>query len=165
MANPQNKLRVMCDANLLIAGIGWPRFPYEVLQHAAKGDYQLVLCSFIIQEARKALLKIIPEYPDALDTFLELSGYENVPTPSQSEIDAYPDLVRDPKDIPIALAAINSGVNMLISQDKDFTAQDETTQALREQLHILLPGTFLREHMDWTSEELETIRRRTWDDM
>lgn len=35
--------RVAVDTNVLIAGFGWPRWPYEVIQHAIVGDYQLVL--------------------------------------------------------------------------------------------------------------------------
>lgn len=52
-----------------------------------------------------------------------------------------------------------------ITQDKDLTAQDESTETLRKLLNILLPGTFLREQMGWTSEQLETIRKRTWADL
>jgi hypothetical protein len=46
MANPQaprtgdeKRLRVFLDANILIRGITLPRFPCEVLRHAAKGDF------------------------------------------------------------------------------------------------------------------------------
>lgn len=35
---------------------------------------------------------------------------------------------------------------------------------LRSRL-VLLAGTFLREVMGWTSEELEAIRHRTWDEV
>jgi predicted nucleic acid-binding protein len=43
MDSPATDLRVMVDANILIAGVVWPRFPYEVLRHALKGDCQLIL--------------------------------------------------------------------------------------------------------------------------
>lgn len=36
---PRNPLRAMVDANVLIAGTAWPRFSYEVLSHAAQGDF------------------------------------------------------------------------------------------------------------------------------
>jgi predicted nucleic acid-binding protein len=44
-------LGVMVDANILIAGSVWPRWPYEVLQHALRGDFQLVLSDYILQQA------------------------------------------------------------------------------------------------------------------
>jgi predicted nucleic acid-binding protein len=43
MEQTQPELRVMVDANILIAGSVWPRWPYEVLQHALRGDFGLVL--------------------------------------------------------------------------------------------------------------------------
>ncbi len=52
-----------------------------------------------------------------------------------------------------------------MSEDKDLTVRDETTAELRRHLKVLLSGTFLREVMGWTSEELESIRHRKWDDL
>jgi putative PIN family toxin of toxin-antitoxin system len=163
--NPPNKLRVMVDTNILVAGSGWPRFPYEVLQRAASGDYQLVLSAEIIQEARTSLSDIAPSRLTQLEDILTASQYEEVPTPTNEEIAAHARLVRDLKDVHVALAAINSRVDYLVSQDKDLTAQDETTEELRQRLNVLLPGAFLRQHMGWTSEALEAIRRRTWNDL
>ncbi len=50
----------------------------------------------------------------------------------------------------------------LVSEDKDLTTNDATTEKLRQQLKVYISGTFLREVMEWTSEELETVRGRTW---
>ena len=74
-------------------------------------------------------------------------------------------LVRDKIDIPIALAAINAKVDYLVSEDKDLTARDATTANLRQKLTVLLSGTFLREVVGWSSEQLESIRHRTWRDV
>ena len=155
----------MADANLLIAGIGWPRFPYEVLQHALKGDYILVLSPSTIEDARKYIVTASPAKAAALETFLSDSDYEQAADPSLEQVAANINLVRDPKDVPVALAAINTKVDLLVTQDKDFTDRDESTKALHEKLTIMLPGTFLRERMGWTSEELEAIRNRSWEDM
>ena len=163
MAVPrQNNLRVMLDANVLIAGLGWPRFPYEALRHIVAGDVQLVLSSFIIDEARTHITRLFPDflYPD--DEFLQASGYEEIASPSKEEVALHQGLVRDSADIPVALSAIQAQVDYLITQDKDFTDPNER---LHQQLKLILPGTFLREHMGWSSEQLETIRSRTWKDL
>ncbi len=152
----------MLDANVLVAGVGWPRFPYEVLQHAVAGDYQLVLTPYIISEVQKHILRLGPQVMAILDTVLEASNYEQVATPSAEELAAHTGLVRDADDIPVALAAINANVDYLVSQDKDLTDPDEPVHRV---LNILLPGTFLREHMGWTSQALEAIRTRTWEDL
>lgn len=160
--NPPNKLRVMVDANVLFAGSGWPRFAYGVLQHAMSGDYQLVLSLRIIQEARTALEEIIPSQSKQFEEVLTTSAYEEVSTPTDEAIEANKALVRDPKDVHVALAAINAKVDYLVSSDKDLTDPNEP---VHQYLKVLLPGTFLRQHMGWTSERLEAIRKRTWKDL
>jgi predicted nucleic acid-binding protein len=150
----------MVDANILIAGSVWFRFPYEVMRHALKKDYQLVLTPFIIAEVRKHLLKSFPENVPRFEQFLEDSSYEEIPTPTKEDIQAHHDLIRDPDDIAIALAAISAKVDFFITQDKDFTDQDESTEKIHSKLNIILPGTFLREQMGWTSEALEKISKR-----
>lgn len=159
-----NKLRAMVNANILVAGSGWPRFPYEIMQHASAGDFTVVLSPFVIDEARRHIRRLIPDMRGGFETWLKACAYEEVATPEKPEVEANSDLVRDINDIPIALAAIHAQVDYLITQDKDFTDRDESTTELHQRLKIILPGTFLREHLGWTSEALEAIRTRTWAD-
>lgn len=159
------KLRVMVDANILIAGTGWPRFPYEVLQHAVQGDFILVLSALVIEEARLHIQRLIPEMAEGFEVFLRESDYEEVAAPTAEQVTANIRVVRDPKDVPVALAAIHAQVDCLMTQDKDFTDQDDSTAELHRRLNIMLPGTFLREYMGWTSEALEVVRTRTWQDL
>jgi predicted nucleic acid-binding protein len=90
-----------------------------------------------------------------------LRKYEEIANPSPEMVATHQGLVRDPSDIPVAVAAIKSQVDCLISSDKDLTDSDE----LKQHVAVLLPAVFLRERMGWTSEELEAIRRRNWSDM
>jgi predicted nucleic acid-binding protein len=165
MANSDKKLRVLTDANVLFAGSAFPRWPYEVLQHAAVGDFQLVLCPLIIDQAQRHLQKRFPEQMTRFNEFLRKANYELVSDPTPEDIEANKHLIRDLSDVAIALAAISAGVDYVISADKDFTVQDESTAELRRHVKILLSGTFLREVMGWTSEQLEAIRHRKWSDM
>jgi predicted nucleic acid-binding protein len=160
----RSDLRVMVDANILIAGTGWPRFPYEVLQHAVRGDFVLVLAPIIIEEARRHILRLIPEAIGRFEEILQSANCEITGDPTREEVASHATLVRDSKDVSVALAAINAGVDLLITQDRDFTDEAESTQELHQRLTIVLPGTFLREYMGWTSEELEALRTRTWQD-
>jgi predicted nucleic acid-binding protein len=101
----------------------------------------------------------------ALEQFLADCDYEEVPDPSPEEVERNLHLVRDPKDVPIALAAINAEVDYLVTNDKDLTAQDETTAALRQKIQPMIVGQFLSELMGWESEGLERIRERNWGDL
>jgi len=162
-ANPV--LRVLVDANVLIAGSVWPRFPYEVLRHAQAQNFRLVLSPLVIAEVTKRIELSFPENAGLLSEILTSSSYETIPNPTKEEVLANIKLIRDVNDVPIALAAINAKVDYLVTQDRDFTDHDESNAELHAKLKIILPGTFVREHMGWTSEALETVRNRTWHDL
>jgi len=155
----------MVDANVLLAGALWPRWPYEVLEHARRGDFQLVLAPIIIEQAKSRVAARFPTRVGSLDAALQAIPHQLVPNPTSAHVAQNIGLVRDVTDIPIALAAISAKVDYLVSEDKDLTAHDETTATLRKRLKVMLSGTFLREVMGWTSEELERVRGRTWQDL
>ena len=165
MELPSGKPRVMVDANVLFSAILWPRWPYEVIQHAIKGDFQLALPPVVIDQVRARLQERFPTEVQHFDDFLQRLPYEAIPDPSPALVTRNRDLVRDVTDVPIALAAIKAKVDYLVSEDKDLTARDETTAKLRKRLKVLLSGTFLREVMGWTSEQLEQVRGRSWRDL
>lgn len=143
----------MADANVLIAGILFPRWFYEFLRHSLKEDFKLVLSAQTIREARAWTAQNTSAQQQALEQFLSDCNYESGPDPSREEIEQNADLVRDPKDIPIALAAIKARVDYFVTNDKDLTAQNKTTEVLREKIQPIIVGRFLREVMGWESEE------------
>jgi predicted nucleic acid-binding protein len=165
MAKSAKDSRVLTDSNILFSGSAFPRWPYEVLQHALRGDFKLVLCPLVIDQARSHLQKRFPEHLPRFELFLQKANYELVPDPTSEEVAANRNLIRDLSDTAIALAAMVANVDYVVSEDKDFTAQDETTAELRRHIKPKLAGTFLREVMGWTSEELEAIRHRKWSDI
>lgn len=152
----------MVDTTVLIAGTVWPRFPYEVLQHALQGHFTLVLSAYAIAQARRVLRTRFPAYRQDFEDFLLLVPYEEVPSPSPQEVTANQGLVRDPTDIPLAISAINARVDYFVSDDKDFTAPN---QPIHQKLDILQSGTFLNEVLGLSHEELDRIKRRTWADI
>jgi putative PIN family toxin of toxin-antitoxin system len=164
MERSAKKYRVFLDTNILLSGSAFPRWPYEILQHALRGDFQQVISPTVIAEARRHFTERFSTYLDRFERFLADVDYELAADPTQEEIQARRDLNRDFSDVPIALAAMNAKVDYLVSEDKDLTVQDDTTEELRQHVEVRLSGTFLREVMGWTSEQLEAIRHRKWDD-
>lgn len=120
MASHKPLLRVMVDSNVLIAGIGWRRFPYYVLRHAIS-DYQLILSPLVIEEVKEHTARLFPVKLVELETYLEDIEYEVAPNPTRDELIANKDIVRDREHIAIVLAAIDAKVDYFISQDKDIT--------------------------------------------
>jgi predicted nucleic acid-binding protein len=159
-------VRVAIDANVLITGIVWPRWPYEVLQHALRNEFVLVLSPLVIAEARNRIVTTFPEYLAEFEFLLANLKYETAPLPTQREVEANRALVRQIKDVPIALSVIGASVDYFVTYDRDFTDVGETTRAVREAIPgIMLPPVFLRTVMGWASNELEAIRNRQWSDM
>lgn len=165
MDQTRPELRVMVDANILIAGSVWPRWPYEVLQHALRGNFRLVLSEYIVRQASLHVQRRFPAHSERFGAFLLNCPYERAAEPTREQVAQHGNLVRDPSDVPVALAAINAGVDCLVSEDKDLTVRDETTMQLRQSLQVMISGTFLREVMGWSSQELENIRHRTWHEL
>lgn len=161
----EHKARVLLDTTVLVVGSAWPRWPREVLLAGLRGEFTLVLSPYVLQEARRILDNRFPQYLDGFEQFLSQASFELVADPSHEEIAIHKGLVRDEADLPVVLAAINAQVDYLVSEDKDLTAQDATTSALRERLTILLPGTFLRKVLGWSGEHLESLRGRSWRDL
>lgn len=159
------KPRIFLDANILIRGVTFPRFPYEVLRHAARKELVAVVCPLALDSARLYVRERFPDHLGALEAFLELVELEVVPDPTLEEVGANAGLVRDRKDIPVALAAIAAGAEYLVSTDRDFTDLDDSTVELRRRIRPLAVGAFLHEVMGWSHESLSAIERRRWSDL
>ncbi len=165
MADDQGKLRVFVDANILVAGTVWPRWPYEVLQYALREDFTLIVSLYVLTEARRTLAARFPGEMDRFEAFLTTCDYTVANTPTAEAVIAHAYLVRDIADVPVALAAIEAGAEYLVSEDKDLTTRDESTAELRRRLTVYLSGTFLREVMGWSTGQLEAARGRRWQDL
>ena len=161
MAN--RRLRVGLDANVLIAGVRLPRWPYEIMRAAIKGPFDLVLPEQVIIEARRHLRH--PARIAALEAFLAGSGYEELPMPSAKLVRRNHDLVRSKKDIPIALSLLEGGADVFVSNDRDFTDTGATADHFQQQVRVMLAAVFLKNVLGWSSEALEAIRDRTWEDI
>ena len=152
----------MVDATVLIAGTVWPRWSYEVLNHALRGDFNLVLSPLVIEQARTNLRSKFPNYSGRFEFWLVVCPYGLVDDPGHNEVVANASLVRHIEDVPVALSAMTADVDCFVSDDKDFTEQSASTQELHRRLTIMRPVIFLREMMGWSSAELEKVRQRNW---
>jgi uncharacterized protein len=161
MGTPPNKrpLRVIVDTTILVSGTMWPRWPFEVLQGALSGKFRLVLLPYVLNEARRKFRDDFPSFANEFEAFIKACPYEEAANPSKRQLQEDPHISRDVEDTPIALGAIKAKADCLVSEDKDLTTIES------DKLRVVLSGTFLREYMNWTSDELEAIRHRTWNDL
>ena len=83
-------------------------------------NHTLVLCSHIFNELEQAFQKKFSDQKQLLDKFLYKLAYELVYTPADIDPANYP-IIRDKEDLPIIVSALSlSGVDLLITGDKDF---------------------------------------------
>ena len=159
------RLRVFVDANVLIRGITFPRFPYEILRLAAQQKIILIVSPSVLADARHYLTALFPAHLPKLDALLAIAAVEIAADPTAEEVSAQRNLVRDVKDVPVVLAAAKAHVNYLVSTDADLTDMDESTETLRAMIapgKVLRVGVFLNQVMGWSHEDLEAISRRQW---
>lgn len=152
-------LRVMVDTTILVSGTMWPRWPFEVLQGALSGKFRLMLLPYVLKEARQKFREDFPTFSPEFEAFIQKCPYEEAANPSKRQLQEDPHISRDIEDTPVALGAIKARVDCLVSEDKDLTTIES------DKLTVVLSGTFLREYMGWTSDELEAIRHRNWKDL
>ncbi len=148
---------------MLIAGIRLPRWPHEVMRASLRGHFDLALPAQVVAEARRHLSH--PAQLAALQFFLDGSAYEELPMPTRDLVVRHRDLVRSEKDVPIALALLGGDVDVFVTSDRDFTDPGATAELFRERVRVMLPAVFLRDVVGWSSDALEAIRSRTWEDL
>ncbi len=166
VGGPTKPLRVMLDVTVLIAGSGWPRWPHEVLLAALRGDFELVLSPYLIQQARRVInTRFSAIHLSRFEEFLGEVSFVLAPDPSPEDLAIHAGLVRDETDLPFLLSAIAANVDVLVSEDKDLTQQGAISRHPDPPLVIVLSGTFLWQYMGWTSDDLEKVRGRIWKDV
>jgi predicted nucleic acid-binding protein len=111
----------------------------------------------VLESARKHITKLFPTHLEEFEKLLRLLPYITIPDPSVEEVKQNLNLLRDESDIPVALSAIHGKADILVSADKDFTDVDETTELLRSKITIMKPGSFLKEVIGLTSEDLDKL--------
>jgi predicted nucleic acid-binding protein len=78
-------------------------------------NHELVLCDRNIAEMRTVIKRKTPNFLADTEVFLAELPYELIPSIEKAE-----KLIRDPKDQPILNAAIVSGIDVILTGDKDF---------------------------------------------
>jgi predicted nucleic acid-binding protein len=115
-------------------------FPNEQFNRLKRilAKQHLVLCSYVIEEAKEVVARKFPNRAKDLDQFFHFLPFEMVYTPERFEPSDFPHM-RDPYDLPILVAAIWDNVDVFITGDKDFTAIANEL----DKPEILTPAQFL----------------------
>jgi len=129
----------MIDTNVLISLIFFPNEQMNKLKKMICNKHSIVLCSYIIEELQCVVERKFKSKMVALDNFLEHLSFEFVYTPKFFDGSKYPQ-VRDVKDLPILVTAINEDVDILLTGDMDFSSVEI------DRPEIITPSEFMRKY-------------------
>jgi predicted nucleic acid-binding protein len=161
----RSKLRLFLDATILIKAASFPRLPFEILRLGLAGEIGIILSPLVIDSARRHVERLYPGQLPLLEQVLEQLQYESVPDPDVERVNLHRDLCRDESDVPVILAAADARVDYLVTNDRDLTALDKSTERLRELVRVITPLALLRHVLHWPEERIEAAIHRNWRDL
>lgn len=130
-------MRVMIDTNVLLSSIIFrSSSTVSVIRASTQGPHELLLSTFVIEEARAVVARKWPKRREALEQYLLQLCFETIVTPLTPEPDLFD--IRDPNDYPVLYSAIIGAADVFVTGDKDFVDVDVETPT------IMTPAEFER---------------------
>jgi putative PIN family toxin of toxin-antitoxin system len=120
-------VRVMIDTNIFISAALFPNGRVAAaLMKTLMPPYEPVVCDYVVDELHRKFREKFPDKMVELEAFLftALQSIEVVSTPEE-ETEAELK-IRDVKDRPILRAALDAGVDLFLTGDKDFLESSVT---------------------------------------
>lgn len=159
---PRDRLRLFLDASILIKAASFPRLPFEIVRLGMRGEVGIVLSPLVIGSAAHHVESKYPDQLELLRRVLHRLQHELVADPGPERVAAERDLCRDESDVPVALAAIDAGVDYLVTTDRDLTVLDQTTARLRERVQVITPLALVRYVLKWPEAQIQARIHRQW---
>ena len=133
-------MRIMLDTNVLLSALLFPGERMNRMMQSIFEDHRLVLSSFVVDELLYVVKRKFPGKFQAVDRLLSSMSFELAYTPQEMDQGLFE--IRDRKDYPVLYTAIQDGVDVLITGDKDFSEVDV------EHPEILTPAQFLERYVN-----------------
>jgi predicted nucleic acid-binding protein len=164
-APPERALRLFLDATILIKAVSFPRLPFEVVRLGLRGEARIVLSPLVVASARLHVGRLYPHQLPLFERVLAQLDYEEVADPEAQRIALQRGLCRDESDVPVVLAAVDGGVDYLVTNDRDLTVVDASTARLRDLVTVITPLALLRHVLGWPEDRIEAAIHRQWHEL
>ena len=147
-----SKFNIFLDSSALIAGaISETGAAHVLLQIGESEDILLTVSEMVIVESERSVAKKSPRNLNDLRKLIKTAKLRIVNDPSRKEVEANLDLIEDPNDVPILLAAMKAKVDYLATHNRRHFLDDPKV-AEREGIRIGTPGDVLA----WIRENLSS---------
>ena len=133
-------MRIMVDTNVLVSAAVLPSQYILRLVDIISERHTIVLSTYILDELKRVVREKFPEKYYLLENFLRELPFELAYTPEKIDKAKYPD-IRDIKDLPVLVSALNEDVDVLLSGDTDFALLD------LKRPEILTPRAFVDKYV------------------
>lgn len=134
-------MRVLFDTNVFISIFVFKSKRLGQMLNFIGVNHQIVMCSYVLDELEEVVKEKFPSKLDALDAFLTSIPFEYFYSP-KTHPEALTFKIRDKDDVDVLYSAILSGVDILITGDKDFA------DVAIEKPEILTPAQFIDSYME-----------------
>lgn len=131
-------MQVMVDSNILLSALLFPNGAVAKAFEKCIQNYDLIICTYVIDECKRVVRKKFPKYIETLDSFLQNLAFELVYTPTNPKPNLFE--IRDKNDYPILYTAIKENVDLFLTGDKDYY------DIIIEKPIIVSPITFLEKY-------------------
>lgn len=138
-------MRVFLDANVYFAGLYSPEgASFLALRGLVRGAFEGVGSRLVLREAERNLRrKTNHKTLAAFHRLLRTSRITIVPAPSEVILKTYEPFIH-PKDVPVLAAALEAGVDYLVTLDRrHFLTPEVLSAAGKTKTKIVTPGEFL----------------------
>ncbi|MDR1541097.1 MAG: PIN domain-containing protein [Clostridiales bacterium] len=112
-------MRILVVANILLSAMWFRNSKAAKTLLYVAANHELILCDRNVTEMREVIKRKTPDILADAEVFLAELSYELIPSVEEAE-----KLIRDPKDQAILNAAIVSGIDVILTGDKDFLCLD-----------------------------------------
>ena len=147
-----SKFNIFLDSSALIAGaISETGAAHVLLQIGESEDILLTVSEMVIVESERSVAKKSPPNLNDLRKLIKTAKLRIVNDPSRKEVEANLDLIEDPNDVPILLAAMKAKVDYLATHNRRHFLDDPKV-AERAGIRIGTPGDVLA----WIRENLSS---------
>lgn len=132
-------MRVMLDTNIIVSAVLFPKSNLVEAIWKITNSYNLVICSYMVEELQRVFKKKFPNRLEALEEFLTKLSYEYFYTPKIIDKSKFPK-IRDNADLPILVSSILADIDIFVTGDKDFSEIEI------EKPEILTPKEFIEKY-------------------
>jgi predicted nucleic acid-binding protein len=123
-------LSILVDANLLIAG--FLRTGHPLLAAARRGRVELAVCPHVLREAQRMVTRAFPRREAEWRQYMAELPARHVADASEAAVADWREYVSDPEDGAVLAAAIEAGLDGIVTSDRTFIDDARATLALAD---------------------------------